>query len=271
MDKASIDGKKPDSAMTFWEHLDVLRSVIIRIAVIMTVLGIGFFCVMPSIFDSIVLAPCRPDFPLYRLFDLISIPDISSNEDFHVELINIQLASQFFIHMSASLWAAFIFGFPLIIYILWSFVAPGLYESEKRSARKAFSLGCLMFYAGLLTGYFLVFPLALRFLADYHLSESIPNTLTIDSYMDNFFMMILAMGIVFELPLVAWLLGKMGIVDRSIFRRFRRHAIVGLLILAAIITPTGDPFTLMAVFIPLYALWELGARLVPEKAVDNQG
>lgn len=255
--------------MTFWDHLDALRTVIFRIALVIVGLGIVFFCVMPWIFHNIVLAPCRGDFPLYRLFDYISIPELSDNATFHVDLINVQLASQFFIHMSSSCWAAMVCGFPLIIYFLWSFVEPGLYEREKRNARKAFFMGCGMFYLGLAVGYFLVFPLALRFLADYHLSEDIPNTVTIDSYMDNFFMIILAMGVVFELPLLAWLLGKMGLISRSFFRRYRRHAIVGLLILAAIITPTGDPFTLFAVFIPLYALWEFGAFLVAEKTVDD--
>lgn len=260
-----------DGSMSFWDHLDALRTVIFRIAAVIVVLGIGFFCVMPWLFDHVILAPCRADFPLYRMFDFISIPELSDNADFKVDLINVQLASQFFIHMSASCWAALVCGFPLIIYQLWGFIEPGLYEREKRASRKAFFMGCLMFYAGLLTGYFLVFPLALRFLADYHLSESIANTVTIDSYMDNFYMIVLSMGLVFELPLLAWLLGRMGLITRGFFRKYRRHAIVALLILAGIITPTGDPFTLFAVFIPLYALWEFGASLVPKKAVDDEG
>jgi sec-independent protein translocase protein TatC len=165
--------------------------------------------------------------------------------------------------MSASCWTAAVIAFPIIIYLLWTFISPGLYEKEKRGVRKAFFFGNIMFYVGLATGYFLVFPLALRFLADYHLSDAIPNTISLDSYMDNFFTMILMMGIVFELPLVAWLLGKMGFLTNKFFSHFRRHAIVALLILAAFITPTGDPFTLFAVFLPLYALWEFSAFVVP--------
>lgn len=119
-----------------------------------------------------------------------------------------------------------------------------------------------MFYLGTAVGYFVVFPITLRFLAEYRLSELVPNQISLDSYMDNFFVLILVMGIVFELPLLAWLLGRMGILSRDFFNKFRRHAIVVLLILAAIITPTGDPFTLMIVFLPIYLLWELSTFVV---------
>jgi len=125
-----------------------------------------------------------------------------------------------------------------------------------------------MFYLGVAVGYFLVFPLTLRFLADYQLSEAIPNTISLDSYMDNFFIITFMMGVAFELPLLAWLLGKMGFLSRDFFSKYRRHAIVVLLILAAMITPTGDPFTLSAVFFPIYFLWELSSRLVPKTSVS---
>lgn len=256
-----------DTEKSFWSHLDDLRSVIWRIIIVIAVLGIAAFIAMPHIFDAVILAPCKADFPLYKLLDYINNNSIFSlglsHTTFHVDLINIQLASQFFVHMSASCWTAAVIAFPIIIYLLWTFISPGLYESEKRGVRKAFFFGNIMFYVGLATGYFLVFPLALRFLADYHLSDAIPNTISLDSYMDNFFTMILMMGIVFELPLVAWLLGKMGFLTKKFFSHFRRHAIVALLILAAFITPTGDPFTLFAVFLPLYALWEFSAFVVP--------
>ena len=147
--------------------------------------------------------------------------------------------------------------------MLWGFVAPALSDHEKRGITRAFIFGNIMFYLGVAVGYFLVFPLALRFLADYRLSDAIRPIVSLDSYMDNFFTLLLMMGAVFELPLLAWLLGKMGILTRGFFGRYRRHAIVALLIVAALITPTGDPFTLFIVFIPIYALWEMSARLVP--------
>ena len=122
-----------------------------------------------------------------------------------------------------------------------------------------------MFFLGVAVGYFIVFPVTLRFLAEYQVSASVPNQISLDSYMDNFLIMIFVMGLVFELPLLAWLLGKLGLVTRDMFRSYRRHAIVVLLVLAALITPTGDPFTLMVVFLPLYLLWEIGAMVVPSR------
>ena len=166
--------------------------------------------------------------------------------------------------MSASLWLAFIIGFPIVIYLLWTFVRPGLYERERRGARRAFLWGNAMFYAGCAVGYFIVFPLALRFLSQYSLSDRITNTITLDSYMDTFYLLTLAMGVLFELPLLAWMLGRMGILKRGFFSRSRRYAIVVILVISAIITPTSDLFTLMIVFLPVYALWEASAMLVPK-------
>lgn len=252
---------------TFWEHLDELRGVLIRIFAVVAVLGVAAFIVMPSIFESVVMAPCRPDFPTYRIFDAIAGTDTAGG--FSVDVVSIELASQFFVHTSAACWTAFTVGFPIIIYLLWGFISPALYEHEKRGIRGAFLFGNIMFYLGMAIGYFLIFPLALRFLADYRLSDAIRPIVSLDSYMDNFFTILLMMGGVFELPLLAMILGRMGLLTRGFFGRYRRHAIVVLLIVAALITPTGDPFTLFLVFIPIYALWEFSARLVPAEASDE--
>ena len=254
--------------MSFWEHIDALRRVLFRIVVVVLLFGIAAFCFMPWIFDNIVLGPCHATFPTYRLLAHLGglglfSPDGASME-FEPELITTELASQFFMHVSASCWAAVIGAFPVIIYQLWSFISPGLYANERRGAVRAFLAGNFMFYIGAAVGYFVVFPLALRFLATYSLSDVIHPMITLESYMDNFFMLLLAMGAVFEMPLVAWMLGKAGLLTRDFFNRWRRHAIVVLLIAAALITPTGDPFTLSVVFFPLYLLWEFGALLVPK-------
>lgn len=261
--------------MTFWDHVDELRSTLLKIAGVLVTFAIGFFIFMPNIFDNIILAPCRSDFVLYRLFENItqrfpSLPQFTT-EGFHVELINIKLASQFFIHMSTSLWLALVFAFPIVIWILWSFIKPALYENERRGSERAFLVGVLMFFIGVAVGYFVVFPVTLRFLAEYKVSEMVPNQISLDSYMDNFLMLIFIMGIVFEMPIVAWLLSKMGFLHREFFAKYRRHAVVVLLILAAIITPTGDPFTLTIVFMPLYILYEISAFFVnpTPKELDN--
>ncbi|MDE6854172.1 MAG: twin-arginine translocase subunit TatC [Muribaculaceae bacterium] len=261
-----------EQQMSFWDHLDALRSVLIRIVIVVAVAAVAAFTAMPWIFDNVIMAPCTDAFPTYRLFDSVAamtgMTDVAAGP-FKVEVVSLELASQFFIHLSASGWLAVVMAFPVIIYLLWGFVSPALYEHERRGARRAFLFGNLMFYLGVATGYFLVFPLAVRFLATYQISTSVHPIVSLDSYMDNFFMILLMMGLVFELPLLAWVAGKTGLLHRSFFSRYRRHAIVGLLILAALITPTGDPFTLFLTFIPIYALWELSARLVPAERSDD--
>lgn len=251
---------------TFWDHLEALRGVVLKAGAVVAVAAVGAFCVMPWLFDHVVLAACRPDFPFYRVLDYVTehspLGTGQATEPFVLEPVSLELTSQFFVHFSASCWTAVVVSFPILIYIMWGFVSPALYEHEKRGIRKAFLFGNLMFYLGVGVGYFVVFPLALRFLATYHLSPGIATVVSLDSYMDNFYTIILLLGAVFELPLLAWLLGKAGIISREFFRKYRRHAIVGLLIVAAMITPTGDPFTLMVVFVPIYALWEFSALLV---------
>lgn len=268
--------KNEQSEMSFWDHLDVLRSLIFKMLILVVAMMCLFFAFMPDIFDSVILAPCRGDFPLYTLFSRItqqfpSLPQFNA-EGWEVKLINIQLASQFFIHMSTSFWLGLIFSFPAVLYLMWKFVKPALYARERLGVKLAFSLGVLMFDMGLAVGYFVVFPVTLRFLADYQVSAMIPNQISLDSYMDTFLMLLFVMGLVFEMPLVAWVLSKIGLLTRGFFRRYRRHAVVVLLILAAVITPTGDPFTLMIVFIPLYLLYELSALIVkPAPPVDDEG
>lgn len=255
-------------SMSFWQHLDVLRGVLWRAIAIWMVFAVCFFIWMPDIFHGLILWPCRGDFPSYLVLDRIAAlwPEAGmvSSEGFHVDLINTELASQFFIHMSSACWLAFVAALPVILFLVWGFVRPALYPVERRRGATAFAMGFVMFCIGVAIGYLLVFPLTVRFLAGYQLSEAIPNIISISSYIDMFFTLILVMGLLFELPLLAWVLGKMGLLSRRFFNRYRRHAVVVLLILAALVTPTGDPFTLMAVFIPVYAVWELGALLVPK-------
>lgn len=256
-----------NAEMNFWDHVDALRGTLLRAGAVVVCAAVVLFIFMGDIFDSVILAPCRPDFPLYRFFDYLSTlgaisPD-GAGTPFSISLVNIQLASQLFIHLSTSGWLALILSFPVVIYQIWSFIAPALYPAERRNASLAFLAGNVLFYLGIAVGYFIVFPLTLRFLADYRLSDSITNTITIESYMDNFLLLTMLMGCVFELPILAWLLGKTGLLKRSFFSRYRRHAIVALLVVAAMITPTGDPFTLFVVFLPIYLLWELSSRLIP--------
>ncbi len=271
---ADKEAEDKSSEMSFWGHLDALRSVLWKASVVLVVCVVGFFAIMPDLFDSVILAPCRGDFVLYRLFEKVtqmfpSLPQFTT-DGFHVELINIQLASQFFIHMSTSFWLALVFSCPVLLYLLWTFVKPALYANEVRGVKMAFCLGTVMFFLGVAVGYLIVFPVTLRFLAEYQVSALVPNQISLDSYMDTFVAMLFVMGLVFELPLVAWTLGAIGLLHREWLRKYRRHAIVALLVLAAFITPTGDPFTLMVVFTPLYMLYELSIFFVKPKKGDEE-
>jgi sec-independent protein translocase protein TatC len=254
--------------MTFWDHLEVFRGVIFRCLGAITVLSMGFFFAMPWLFDAVIMAPCFGNFPIYKTFCVVSqyFTEASSfcDESFKIQVINIRLTSQFLIHIQSSFIFAFIIGFPYILFEIWKFVKPALYEQEKKSFKFAFSLATVLFYAGISIGYFLVFPLTLRFLAEYQISSLVVNQLSLDSYIDTFVSMNLIMGIVFEMPMLALILSKLGLIKRSFFKKWRRHAIVVLLIVAAVITPTGDPFTLTIVALPLYLLYEISGLIVKD-------
>ena len=185
--------------------------------------------------------------------------------DFDVQIININVASQFMTHISTSISMAAVIAFPYFIWEIWKFIEPALFEEEIRHLRPAFLGGTFMFYLGCAIGYLFVFPFTFRFLVEYNLSPNITNQINLQSYIDNFTLLILVMGIVFEMPLLAWLLSLLGILKKSFLREYKRHAIVVLLITAAIITPSGDPFSLMLVFIPLYVLYELSILVVKDK------
>jgi sec-independent protein translocase protein TatC len=259
--------------MSFWDHLEELRWMLFRIIIALIIFAVGAFFIMPWFFDGVIMAPAKSDFFLYNFLCNLSnkysfLPDFCDN-DFHVEIINIELTAQFFRHLSTSGWMALVLIVPYILFEVWRFVSPALYEHEKKNIRWVFLFGSIMFFIGCVVGYSFIFPMALRFLYEYQLSEVIRNQTNLDSYLDIFLAMVLIMGLVFEMPLISWLLSQIGILKRSFFKKFRRHAVVILVILAAIITPTGDPFTLSLVFIPLYSLYELSVFLVKKDPVEE--
>lgn len=260
--------QQEDTQMSFWQHLEALRWVLMRIVIVYFILVGICFAAMPHIFNSVILGPTSSDFILYRWLsglggDGTFFPDFSG--EFKVDIINVKLASQFITHITTSFCLAFLLIFPYLVSEVWMFVRPALYDGEKRSVLALLFFGVPMFYLGCATGYFIVFPFTFRFLAEYQLSEDISNMISLNSYIDNFTMLIFVMGIVFELPFVTWILSRMGLVTAAFLRQYRRHAVVVLLVLAAIITPTGDPFTLMVVFVPLFLLYELSILLAHRK------
>lgn len=262
---AAAAENEEEGAMSFWDHLEVLRWALFRSACVLAVIMVGTFIAMPYIFDRFILAPTSNDFFTYRLINRIGGGMVTLSPDFDVQIININVASQFMTHISTSISLAAVIAFPYFIWEIWKFIEPALFEDEVKHLRPAFLGGTLMFYVGCTIGYMLVFPFTFRFLVEYNLSSNITNQINLQSYIDNFTMLILVMGIVFEMPLLAWLLSLMGILRQSFLREYKRHAVVVLLISAAIITPSGDPFTLMLVFIPLYVLYELSILVVRDK------
>ena len=256
-----------DAGLTFWGHLEVLRWALVRVVAVVFVAMIAWFVLMPDIFRPFVLGPTTSEFFLYRLLGSLGgwipfLPDFS-NDAYHVDIININVASQFMTHITTSFWFALVTAFPYLIYEIWKFISPALYDNEKGSIGLAFCFGTGMFYLGCAVGYSVIFPFTFRFLTEYQLSAEITNQISLNSYMGTFLMMVFVMGLVFEIPLLAWVMSKLGLINKEFLVQYRRHAVAVMLILAAAITPTGDPFTLSIVFIPLYLLYELAIKIVP--------
>ncbi len=237
---------------TFWEHLDVLRWVILRSLGVAVILAITAFCLKDWLF-AVVLAPRTSDFITFRLLGV---------DPFSVHLMNTGLTEQFMTHMRVAMYAGVLCAAPYIIYELFRFVSPGLYAGERRAGFWIVTSGYVMFMMGTLLNYLLIFPLTVRFLGTYQVSADVDNMLTLQSYIDTLISMSLVMGVIFELPVVCAILGKMGFINGSLMARYRRHAIVAILIVAAIITPTTDVFTLCIVSLPIWLLYETSILLV---------
>lgn len=253
-----------NSAMTFWDHLDVLRGSLLRMAVVTVACAVVAFAFKDAVFAAI-LAPKHDDFILYRLLAGVSgwLAD-GSPSSFHVELINTGLAEQFKIHVKTSLYVGLMAASPYCLYELFRFVSPGLYPKERRYGVRAVVSGYVMFLLGVALCYFLIFPLTFRFLGTYQVSPDVENLITLQSYMDTLFVMCFLLGILFELPIVCWVFGKLGILRRTFMRRYRKHAVVVILVVSAIITPTSDIFTLCIVALPICLLYEVSTFLVKD-------
>lgn len=252
----STNGANQSNEMSFWDHLDVLRMSIFRILGVLLLLFIAAFIAMPSIFDSVILAPTKGDFFVYKALGAVF------KGNFDIDIININVTTPFFTHMRTAFLLALVASFPYIIVEVWLFVKPALYTYEKKGIGLALTAVAMLFFVGCAVGYLLVFPLTFRFLAGYHIGTGILTQISLNSYISTFISIIFVMGLVFELPVLAWVLSMFGIVNKELLRSGRRYAIVALLVLAAVITPTGDPFTLAVVFLPLYLLYELSILIV---------
>ena len=248
-----IDTSTTDEATaTFWDHLDALRTVIIRSLLVVCLTAVVAFVLKEPLF-RVVLAPRSSDFFVYRWMGV---------EPFSLHLMNTGLTEQFMIHMKTALYAGLLLASPYVLYELFRFVSPALYANERRYAVWIVLSAYVMFILGTAVDYLIIFPLTVRFLGTYQVSSDVANMLTIQSYIDTLIGMSLVMGVVFELPVVCGLLGRMGLVSARLMQSYRRHAIVAILIVSAIITPTTDVFTLFVVSLPIWLLYETSIGIV---------
>ncbi len=240
--------------MSFWDHLEALRGTLFRSVLAVCLCSLVFLAFPRQLFWA-VLWPTQPDFILYSLLGL----------DFEMTLINTEVSAQFFVHLKVSMLCGLVIAFPYVIYEIWKFVAPALYEHELKSVRKGFLLSSGLFYLGVAVGYFVVLPVCLMFFMNYTVSDAIANTITLGSYMSLFTSMVFLIGLLFEFPTVILVLSSLGIVNRPQLRKLRKYAFVTVLILSALITPS-DPFSMFVLSIPLYGLYELSILLCKKDA-----
>ena len=261
MEQASESEKQ-----SFWDHLDILRASLVKIAAVTAVFAVVAFFFKEALF-SVILAPKDADFITYRWLYFFSgwVTDEQA-QDFYVKLINTGLAQQFMIHMKVAMCTGVLCASPYILYQLFRFVSPALYANERKYVVRVVGYGYIMFMVGVLISYFLIFPLTFRFLGTYQVSDQVENMISLQSYISTLLMMSLAMGIVFEIPILSWLFAKLGFISADFMRRYRRHAVVIILVVAAIITPTSDVFTLLLVSLPMWLLYEVSI-LIEKRSV----
>ena len=222
-----------EAEMSFWDHLEVLRGTLFRSVLVITLVSVVVFCFKSLVFDDIILAPTKSDFFIYKWLRMGNM---------QMSLVNLDISAQFFVHLQV----AFELGF----------IAPALYRNEKRAVRGAFLSASFLFYLGLVIGYYLIVPISLNFFMGYKISDDVMNTISLTSYISMFTSTVLAFGIVFEFPIVVVILSKLGIVTRNTLIKYRRHAIVVILCIAAIITP-ADPMSMLIAAAPLLILYEV--------------
>ncbi len=247
--------------MSFLGHLDALRWHLMRSAAVIMVFAISGFFFKDFLFDTILFGPKTPSFPTFRFMcwfsNAVGMGDRLCVKNVDFKIVNYELSGQFTTHMMVSFIAGFIVALPYFLWELWSFIKPALYEKERTYATGIVFYTTFLFIVGILFGYYVIVPLSVNFLANYHVSETVGNFISLDSYIGTVSTVTLISGVIFELPMVVYFLTKIGLITAKFMRQYRRHAVVVILIVGAIITPTSDATTLMLVSVPLYFLYEI--------------
>lgn len=247
--------------MTFGGHLEVLRRMLFRIIAVAGILAIVVFC-FKDITWHLLLAPSECDFVTYRWIEsgATTLGIDFHFEQFKIDLIATDLSSQFMTHITTSLYLGLLGASPFIMFELFRFVSPALYDNEKRYSVQVVVIVYLLFILGVLMSYYVLFPISFRFLGTYSVAERVHSTITLDSYISTFTTLTLLMGVVFQLPVIAFALAKLGFISSDILSKYRKHSFLIIMLVAAIITPP-DLMTLILVTIPLYLLYEISIRV----------
>ncbi|MBR3522232.1 MAG: twin-arginine translocase subunit TatC [Prevotella sp.] len=248
--------------MTFGGHLEELRRMLFRIFGVAGVIAVVVFC-FKDITWSILLAPSEWDFCTYRwLESAMQAMGIDFHfEEFNVQMIATDLSSQFMTHITTAVYLGLLGASPYILYELFRFISPALYENERKYSVQIAGIIYVLFLLGVLMSYFVLFPISFRFLGTYSVSAKVVSNITLDSYISTFVSLTLVMGLVFQLPVIAFFLGKLEFVTSEMLSRYRKHAFLVIMLVAAIITPP-DLMTLILVTIPLYLLYEVSIEVV---------
>ncbi len=254
-------GKSIEAEMSFFDHLEVLRWHLIRASAAIVIFTSLAFYYYEEIFNSIIMGPKNPHFWTYRMMCLLG-NKFNLGPGFCITkipgtLINTELAGQFTLQMNSSFLIGIVFGVPYLLYEVWRFVKPGLTDIERKSASGFVFYATFLFVIGVLFGYYIIAPLSVNFLSSYVISSEIQNMYAIDSYLSTVGTLTIGTGVVFELPIIIFILSKMGIMTPKFMRASRRYAAIIILIIAAVVTPTPDILTMSVVAFPLFILYEL--------------
>ena len=248
--------------LTFGGHLEVLRRMLFRIIAVAGAIAMIVFCFKERTWE-VLLAPSEWDFYTYRWIESVmqAVGIDFRFEEFHVEMIATDLSSQFMTHISTAVYLGLLGASPYTLYELFRFISPALYENERKYSVQVAGIIYVLFLLGVLMSYFVLFPISFRFLGTYSVSAKVVSNITLDSYISTFVSLTLVMGVVFQLPVIAFFLGKLGIVTSDVLAHYRKHSFIVIMIVAAIITPP-DLMTLILVTIPLYLLYEVSIRVI---------
>jgi len=248
-----------EKKLSFWGHLAVLRGHLIRMVMALVALAIGMFCCKDFIFNRIILPPKSGDFITNRWFCLISqkfnIEGICGEEQ-TLQIINVNMAGQFTIHIYISIMMALIIGAPYLLWEIWRFIKPALKKNEKKYAGRTLFSASVLFYIGVMFSYFLIIPITINFFATYQVSGEVTNMINLNSYISTVMNLMFAVGLIFELPIIVYFLSKIELITPTLMKKYRKMMIVAIFVVAAVITPP-DVFSQIMVAIPLLVLYEV--------------